>query len=360
MPLIGGILILFFAACGGENAYDGEEGLISAKAQTTTDAFTSIQENILIPDAEKLQQSLQTLKTSVSTFETNTTLNQLALIQENFKTSAFSWKNVQTAFIAADFDKELIDLVILIDHFHIGNESVATLLDNILAKEADLAGLLYKNSTKGFTALEYLLFGEAETNEALLVEMQKSNKRRIQAIGLVIDNLIKRTTPILTFYQNDTTFKADVQEASDSLMNILIDSSYKLKEWRVGDAAGLTVKYKNQSNQKRLEYYRSRASLEGIKAILETHAKLMKPQSFSNFSDFANANSASKELQEVIGYINAAQTLVDSFDKTLEESVSDEKIHELYLALVNLHNGYYLSLINALNITSKIIEADGD
>ncbi len=353
-------ICFLFIACGGDNAYDGKTGLISGTTTVSTDTFSSIQKSVLLPNANDFYTATVNLKTTIKTFENNTTLENLRALQNDAKLVLLGWKRVQTTFIAVDYDNDMEELPLLIDHFHSGNEDIAGLLDRVLTLSGDMAGLLYKNSTKGITALEYLTYGNQLNVSDMLILMQEKNKRRIEALKVVISNLESKALKVVNFYKNDTKFAQDAKAASDSLVNVFIDSSYKLKEWRLGDPAGYTVKYKNNPDATRLEFYRSKYSLEAIKIILNTQAEVMKSQSYTNYASFASQNGASKEIKEVQDSIDAALLIINSFNTPIENAITSDKVYELYSALTTLYNAYYVSLINALNITSKIVEADGD
>lgn len=351
---------LAFIGCGGDNSYDGKTGLIAGKTSVTTDAFTSIQQNVMIPSANNFHNASTTLKTTLEKLDDNTTLENLRVLQSAAKNVMLGWKSVQSTFVAADYDTDMEDLPLLIDHFHTGNEDTSALIDRVLRLSGNLEGLLYKNSTKGITALEYLVFGNQLSEQDMLILMQKDNNRRIEALKIVATNIESKAIKVVGFYESDSKFAKDAKAASDSLVNVFIASSYKLKEWRLGDPAGYTVKYKGKPDSKRLEFYKSKFSLEAIKEILTTQESVMKTQSFSNYANFAIQNGASKEIKEVQDSLSAALAIVDSFDTPIEDAINSDKVQKLYTALSALYNAYYVSLINALDITSKIVEADGD
>jgi len=147
------------------------------------------------------------------------------------------------------------------------------------------------------------------------------------------------------------------QKMNAIIMNALIESSYKLKEWRVGDAAGLSRKYKNNPNDDRSEYPISKLSYKAIEAILLTHQEMIGKQKFVNFSEVVHQAGADKELQTIRNSLESALKylhLAPAYDFNAKE------IKEVYKALTTLHNAYYISLIAALKVTSKILDADGD
>ena len=348
---------LLFTACGDDNAYDGKTGLISGESKATKAAFVSIQKNVLIPNARAFLTSTQTLESTIDTIEGNVTSAQLQSLQGEFKTLIMSWKSVQTTFLAPTFNEDFEDHVFLIDQFHTGNVAMAGLIDRALAQSGDLNGLLYKTTTRGVPALEYLLFAEGIEESAMLVLM---DARRVQATKIAVKNIQKKALEIVNFYESDSKFSADAKVASDAIINVLIKNNYELKEWRVGDPAGFTNKFKNRPDAKRLEYHRSHYSIDALKAILNTQTQVMSTQSYENFSGFATDNGASKESAEVQRLIASSQSIVNSFNTPLTEAVSSAKMLELYKSLQDLYNAYYVSLIAALDIKAKIVEADGD
>lgn len=338
------IISLLLIGCGGDNDYDGKNGLISGSSSLGSDIFLKLKTEVFITDAKSFEKRVKDFKKELEIFENNITAQKLQNIQNDFKSLVLSWKRVEATYIAGDYNTTMIDAPLLIDHFHTGNEDIGEQLDRALRISGDLEGLLFKNSSKGITALEYLVFTDSNIT-----------KRRVKASIIASSHIIKYASSIREFYEKNREFTADTKRASASLINALIDSSYKLKEWRVGDGAGFTVKYKNQVDATRLEYFKSRQSLEAIKTILKTHQDAMR-----YFSIFASSNGASKEVLEIDKSLQNALTIANSYTTPLEDAVSEDKTYELYLALQTLHNGYYLSLISALNITSKILEADGD
>jgi len=141
------------------------------------------------------------------------------------------------------------------------------------------------------------------------------------------------------------------------IMNALIESSYKLKEWRVGDPAGLSRKYKNNPKNSRSEYPVSKLSYKAIEAILLTHQAMMGEQKFVNFSDVVHTAGADKALSGIRSNIKNA--LHDLHAAPVYDFKSKE-IKNLYKELTALHNAYFISLIGTLKITSKILDSDGD
>lgn len=347
--------LLFFAGCGGDNSYNGKDGLIEVE-QGVSSSLKSIQESVLQAQSGAAVLRAEAAAAAIEDLAQVQSISMLGVAQERFAELMQVWKQVEATYVAGAFDTTMIDIPRLIDFFHVGNEEIAPQLDAVINGTGDVEAMLYKNSLKSINALEYLLFGSEHNNSAVLASMQAPEKRRVQATQVVISALQGHLRSIDGFYQNDSAFVAGGSDSVEELINVLIDSSYKLKEWRVGEPAGFTLKFEDAPDASRLEYANSRKSLEAVRAILQAHLSVMH----SGLKEIAKEGGAEQEAMLVEEYLNDALTACDAFDGALSEAVAGQKAEALYAALADLHSGYYVSLISALDLTTDIIEADGD
>ncbi|CAA6800585.1 MAG: Unknown protein [uncultured Sulfurovum sp.] len=358
------LILSFFTACGGgENAYDGENGLINTS--TTADAFSSMQSNVFAKNANELTSNLSTMHSLIESFDSNLSSSEVESLQTAFVNVMTQWKSVQATYIAGDYNSSLIDTPQLIDFFNTGkNADIAADIDQALNSSSSVQASLLTNSSKSITALEYLVFGKQSSTAQLVTAMNTNGKRRIETIKVVVDNIQSKITAINDFYKHDTQFVSDETEALNTLVNALVDSAYKLKEQRIGEAAGLVVKYKDNPDATRLEYYKSKKSLEAMKAILTAHNEIMGEQSYENFGSFAADNGALTVVSNIRTNITTALGILEEFSTPIEDAISptavDSKIETLYNEMVKLQENYFTSLIASLSLTAEIIEADGD
>lgn len=269
-------------------------------------------------------------------------------IKESFKDLVKSWKSVETLYLAGDLNEDYLDTPRYIDVFHNLKENLSTQVKRALDSKDDIEIELFKNSFKTINALEYVLFNDKNITD-----------REIKASKIIVNNIKNHLNDILEVYTNSKNkLLKDEKWSNATIMNQLIDSSYKLKEWRVGDAAGLSRKYKKDgSDNRRSEYFLSGLSIDAIKAILETHKNIIGKQSFSNFGDMAINSGAKDEVAKIRKDLDKTIALAE---KIKNNDFTTKEGKALYKSLRKLHNGYYLSLISALKVTSKILDADGD
>ena len=357
--------LLLLSGCGGDNAYTGSGVIGGGTSGNQSDAFVSLNKNVFIQDSEALTASVSTLQTKVESFDQNLTEEDVAAMQNTFKSIMEKWKSVESAYVAADYDDSMIDIPQLFDFFHTGKKlDIPADLDNALASGTDMEDALFKYSSKGINALEYLLFGHTQSIAELTLLMNIDNRRRVEALAVVGKNLNELTTKISDFYNTDTKFTANEEDASNSIVNVLIDSSFKLKEWRIGEPTGIALKYKDNPDPERLEYVKSILTTEAIRAILLTHQRIMGQQSYDNFGSFASENGAASVVTQIQTKLNDAISIVNGFEKPMEELITttsyDARLGTLYNIVKELQELYFTSLIQALDLTAEIIEADGD
>ncbi|PHS40732.1 MAG: hypothetical protein COB07_04275 [Sulfurovum sp.] len=356
---------LLLSGCGGDNAYNGT-GVISPKtAPSKGNALASLEENVFIKDSESLLSSVTTLKTQVESFDTDLTQSDVKQMQNTFRELMEAWKSVQNTYVAADYDNAMIDIPQLFDFYHTGKKlDVPADIDQALASSSSIEDALFKSSSKSITALEYLLFGYSQSVAEMTELMNIDKRRRISALEVVLANLKGLSAKIADFYKNDIQFSSNEEDAANSIVNVLIDSSFKLKEWRIGESAGISIKFKDDPDPERLEYFKSVLSTEAIESILEAHQSVMGKQSYANFGTFASQNGAAVVVKKILEKLDEAESIVQSFGKPIEELITttsvDPKINTLYTTIKVLQDLYFESLIQALDLTAEIIEADGD
>ncbi|MBS9782036.1 MAG: hypothetical protein KGV56_06015, partial [Gammaproteobacteria bacterium] len=144
------------------------------------------------------------------------------------------------------------------------------------------------------------------------------------------------------------------------VLNALIDSSYKLKEWRIGEAAGLTKKYEGKPDNRRQEYPRSGNSLTAAAGIIGVHSDMMGKRDYENLGSTAIKQGAEKEVTAIRELIAKAEKQLDTLRAESVTDFTDSRIKDLYETLGKLNDAYYQSLVKALPVQAKILDADGD
>lgn len=210
-----------------------------------------------------------------------------------------------------------------------------------------LSSAMYKHSHKTINALEYILFTKDLSHQ------------RVKNMALMITKSIKNyLSEILNGYKaHQSKFLESEQYASAILLNTLVDGTYKLKEWRIGDVAGLSKKFKNRPNNHRAEYAISGNSMNAIKAILAAQVQVINSPDYQDFGDIARQFKAIKEINQAISALN--DSIANANDMS-EFDFINNKGRRLYQSTNRLMQAYYISLMDRLGFVSKVLDADGD
>jgi predicted lipoprotein len=228
------------------------------------------------------------------------------------------------------------------------------LVKRALDSDQPLQTALFKNSTKSINALEYLLF-KAIGNTSI------DQARAVRAAMLAVDHISTWLEEIAGFYRTAQDAFIDGGETTvNQLVNRLIDSSYRLKNWRVGEAGGLVKKYQGKVSPELLEYPFSDTSLDAIIAILQTHREIFKNDRNADLYSLGKERDVESELAFIQQKIDEALQAANSVPRPVTKYLTSEQYQHLFKQLEQLHNAYYFMLVDALGLNSQIIDADGD
>jgi predicted lipoprotein len=206
---------------------------------------------------------------------------------------------------------------------------------------------LFKHSFKTINALEYMLYS-SDTFVARDVEISKA----------IVQNIQKQLKEILEVYQTKgNDFIRNEVFANGIMMNTLVQSIYKLKEWRVADVAGLSLKYKNNPNANRAEYFLSQNSTHAIEAILLAHQEVLDSKTFFDFGDKYERDLKNNDIKKTRELLKKA---LSKLEKIPQDDLSSNEAQTFYESVNEIYNHYFFTLIQDLKITAKILDADGD
>jgi len=293
--------------------------------------FHSILKNVSIPNVNEAVNSAENL--------------QKNLEKENFTKLVKSWKKVEALYFAGDIDENYIDIPRYIDVYHNLKEDLPKQMQKVINSKDEASIALFKNSFRTINALEYVLFND-----------NKITPREELLAKEILNTIISNLEEIKEVYENYLKIKPKDEKWENAvIINTLIASTYRLKEWRIGEASGNASKYKDDVNNERAEYFLSKNSFSAIKAILEAHNQVMAAQKYLDFGKMAASTGAKDEVALVQ---NSIKKSFEELDKLKNDDFTNAK--GLYDSAKDLHNAYYLSLIEQLSVTAKILDADGD
>ena len=287
---------------------------------------------------------------NVSIPNVQNTIENARILQQDLNTQNFtnflqSWKKVEALYFAGDLNEDFLDTPRYIDIFNNLKEDLNSQMKMVIESKDDAKTALFKNSFKTINALEYVIFNDKEIS-----------KRQKELSIVILNSMISHLEEIKTVYETYLLKPTKDEKWENALViNTLIASSYRLKEWRIGNASGNSSKFKNDVKNERAEYFLSQNSFNAIDAILEAHNQIVKKNQYYDFAAFVMDKGAAIELLVVIDKIKEMQDELKVLPKD-----DFTKANKLFNSAKDLHNAYYVSLIEQLSITGKILDADGD
>ena len=305
--------------------------LLSSMVYANERVLINVINNVSIPNVQKTIDDANILKNELN--------------EKNFTNFLKSWKKVEALYIAGDLDEDYLDTPRYMDVFNNLKEDLNSQMKMVIESKDEPKTALFKNSFKTINALEYVLFNDKEISQ-----------REKELSVAILDSIISHLEDINEVYKNYLTAKPKDEKWENALiLNSLIASSYRLKEWRIGNASGNSSKYKNDAKNERAEYFLSQNSFTAIDAILDAHNEVVSKHKYYDFAQFAMDKGAAIQLLTVIDKISEMKAEL----KTLPKD-DFTKANNLFNMAKDLHNAYYVSLIEQLSIVGKILDADGD
>ena len=291
----------------------------------------NIIKNVSIPNVQNTIESAKELQKNLN--------------EENFTKFLQDWKKVEALYFAGDLNENFIDTPRYIDVFNNLKEDLNSQMKRVIESKDEVKIALFKNSFKTINALEYVLFNDKEISQ-----------REKELSIVILDSLITHLIDIQNVYKEYLKAKPKDKKWENALIiNSLIASSYRLKEWRIGNASGNSSKFKNDAKNDRAEYFLSQNSFAAINAILDAHKQIILKNTYYDFATFVIDKGAAIELLVAVDKI-------EEMKKDLEILPKDDfsKADKLFKSASDLHNAYYVSLLEQLSIVGKILDADGD
>lgn len=303
-------------------------------ANQMTDYITN---DVLIKDSKALTKSIDLMLS-------NTKNADLKSLRQEFKTLVYAWKKVEAIYVAGELDDMALDLARLIDIYHEGNENIKEQLKRIMQNTKPLKTQLFKNSHKTINALEFVLF-----------ESDKLDKRKQEMAVEILKSLRNNSQEITKTYETNKDKLQDDKFTNSIILNALIQSSYKAQNWRLGEALGFE-KYK-KIDKNRLEYPLSKSSVNALLGILTAHKETLNSPTKDDLGDMASRNGAKEYIAQIRKDLDKAIEILNS---STELDLIGKKGVELHKIIKKIYLNYTIYVLDALSVTAKIIEADGD
>lgn len=335
--------ILLFPACDEDKGGNPCESDFDQKS-----LFTNVADNIIIPGYIELNSELSNLNLAAEAFGQNPGLSQLESLRSAFESAYLRWQR------AAQFEFGSAEQQMLRSSFNNFPVNVQEVEAKVQSGDFDLSNP--DTYDKGFPALDYLLYGIAETDELILSLLAADQSGYRRYLAAIAEDMEQRGHAVLKGWQDDgyrETFIENTGTAAGSSLSLLVNSLNEhyefIKRDKVGIPSGVTTL--GITFPEKVEAYYSGISLSLAEEALAASEGLFLGRSVQSgangpgLDDYLQAVNATKEGQ------NLNAVVEEQFVKAKEalgqvESPLSEAIETNNESVVNAYNEITKQIVN--------------
>lgn len=327
-------------------------------------------DGFIIPGYKSYLESIDSLNAVVNRFVANPNSTKLNEVRNIYRSAYHSWQEVSM------FEIGKAEELFLRNNTNIYPTNTSEILENIESGNYNLE-LPSTNNEQGFPAIEYLIYGIEETNQATVDRFIND-----QRIGLYLSDLSLRLTTLTSEVYNDWTngyrelfIDDDGSSASSSVNRMVNDYLFYyerfLRAGKIGIPAGYfsglplssTVEAQYTSA---LPINRSlfTSSFEAFKNFFKGESNYIgNGPSLESYLDYiknlTDGVDISKEMNEAIANV---EFISDGLNEDLKVQVIEDnsKMLETFDALQVITVLLKVDMLSALNISVDYVDADGD
>ncbi|APY00681.1 imelysin family protein [Lacinutrix venerupis] len=343
---------------------DSNSGSVTNDTYNRTAMLTNIADNIIIPGYQNLSAELSTLVDSKNVFVANVNQTNLEALRTN-------WFNAYQSFQAVQmFQIGKAEEILFEEQMNIYPTNTTDIENNIANGNYDLSSV-NNNDAVGFPAVDYMLYGVADNDAAILTTLSNTNYSTY--LSDLIDRMQTLTNTVLTdwtsgYRDNYITNTANVASGAvnQTLNAYIFYYEKRLRADKVGIPAGVFSSTALPSKVEAL--YKEEDSktllLEALNSVQDVfNGKAINSdaegESYKNYLIALDRN----DLAEVINNrFDAARTKIEALNTNFKSQIETDntKMTEAYdaiqLAVVSLKS----DMISVFNISIAFEDNDGD
>lgn len=327
-------------------------------------------DHLIKPAFAQVQNQANLLHTAVQGFNANPTLQGLTDLQQNWAVAYEDWQYANAYNFGpageSGLEKGLVEEV---GTFPASATKIETSLSSGQWNVAD-----FNRDARGFLAIEYLIFGQNQTNDALVASFVASAERRNFLLALT-QNLYDRSTEVMnawngSYYQEFLNSDGTEVGSSTSLLyNEFVRSYESIKNYKLGLPMGKRPG-QTQTEPQLVEAYYSGQTLSMLKAHVAAIENIWRGRSrtgqdgigfreYLEFVEGGNALISSTEAQ-----LAALKTALAAVPETpsLSEQISGNKteLEALYVEFSKMTRFFKSDMSSLLGIAITFSSSDGD
>ena len=327
-------------------------------------------DSIILPAYNQLDASLMSLSEKVTAFTDNPSATTLSSLHNQWLETYSHWQYVEM------FDIGLAEEIYYKNRMNLFPANVTRIENNISGESYDLDESSYFTA-QGFSALDYLIFGAGENDDAIIALYTASDSNYGNYLVEVTDKMIDLTEQVKTHWEGDyrDNFVQSTDNTATSALNKMVNDFvfYYEKGYRankIGIPAGI---FSSNPLPDRIEAYHG----EVYSKILALEASNAVYQFFNGIA-YNDASTTGLSLKDYLDYIEAdvddkLSARINAKFQTAENKINDlntnfkQQIQEDNNAMLLTYDAIQsnvvllkVDMLQKLNVSVDYADADGD
>ena len=329
-------------------------------------------DNIIIPSYEAFSTEITDLQTAFDAFKTDSNETNLIAFRASWLSAYKMWQRVSMFEIGP---AETVGFRLNMNIYPADNDK----MDGFISSGGYDLALASNRDAKGFPALDYLINGLGDTDQAILDRFNGTEKENLVSYtGDIIADMVSLTQDVLAEWNSGyrATFVANNGASSTASVDRFINDYvfYYEKFLRAGKMGIPVGAFSENVLPQNVEaYYKADISnelfLEGLEAVQDFfngvhYGKTTSGESLASYLDALNTVKDGDDLKKLINdQFNLARTKVqelEPFRKEIEDNVPPTNMLLAYDEVQRIVPLLKVDMVSAMSVSIDFVDADGD
>lgn len=360
------LLSLFFIACDSNETPNG--GTINTDTFDRGSLLKNIAENQVIPAFTSLETQLTTLQTKKEAFKTTQDQSSLTDLRTAWLNAYKAWQQVELYNIG---EAEKTFYLFQMNVYPTNPTEIET---NVMNGAANLSNPS-NNDAVGFPALDYLLFGLADSDAAILAKYTTdANAMKYQNyLSSLVDQMVLLTQNVLNDWKQNysTTFISSTDNTASSSLNKFVndfvfhfEKVFRANKFGIPAGVFSATPLADKVEGFYSKVYSKELALESLQSIKNTYFGT----SYDGTKDGIGLDDYLKELNKtelrnkISTQLDAIETKISSLNNDLGQQVKNNNtaMLETYDTIQKAVVLFKVDMLQALGVRVDYADSDGD
>lgn len=324
--------------------------------------LTNLADNIIIPLYQNFSVTMNTLKADGSVFVATPTQDNLNKLRISWKAAYKSWQNIEMYNLG---EAENLQYKFYMNIYPL---SVTDVENNIASGNYDLA-IANNHDAQGFPALDYLLYGVANTDASILEKYTTDANSQGYKTYLtdVLNQMSTLTNQVVSDWETSyrSEFITSTSNTATSAVNKLVNDyvfyyEKGLRANKIGIPAGI---FSADALPEKVEaFYNNEISKELALESLQAVVNLFEGANGTGLEEYLEALDREDLATAISAQFISAKTQIENLNPSFSLQVSSDN-SQMTLAYDELQKAVVLlkvDMLQAFNISVDYVDADGD